>query len=248
MLELHGIEKEYAQGNNAFTALHNINLAVPTGECLAVVGKSGCGKTTLLNIIAGLTKPSRGTVMYNKKEISQPNRDIAVVFQHYGLFPWKTVRENLKLPLQLKHEKERYGEVENMLEKLELTEHADKYVCQLSGGQRQRVAIGRALLCRKKVLLMDEPFSALDPISRERLQNNMRKIFSQNNITAVVVTHNISEAVYLGDKIAVFSREGKEIRRVLENPVSGIAERQSEKYLSVKYQVEKIMAGENDVT
>ena len=247
MLELENIEKNYGQGKNLFRALRNINLKISTGECLAIVGKSGCGKTTLLNIMAGLTEPSSGVVRLEEREVHKPDPDIAVVFQQYGLFPWKTVRKNLMLPLQLKHQRNRYGEVDEMLERLELTEHADKYVCQLSGGQKQRVAIGRALLCGKKVLLMDEPFSALDPVSREHFQSGMKQLFQERGITAVVVTHSISEAIFLGDRIAVFSKKGKEIRRVVDNPASGTADKNSAGYATVKRQVEKLMAGENDV-
>ncbi len=247
MLELENIEMDYGQGKETFRALRNINLKVPTGECLAVVGKSGCGKTTLLNVMAGLIEPSRGIVRLEQREIHKPDPDIAVVFQQYGLFPWKTVRKNLALPLQLKHQRDRYGEVDEMLEKLELKEQADKYICQLSGGQRQRVAIGRALLCGKKVLLMDEPFSALDPLSREHLQESIKKLFREKQITSVVVTHSISEAIFLGDKIAVFSKKGKEISRVVDNPASGIADKNSAGYVTVKRQVEKLMTGENGV-
>ncbi len=247
MLELENVEKDYGQGNETFRVLRNINLKVPTGECLAIVGKSGCGKTTLLNIMAGLIEPSSGIVRLGRREIHKPNPDIAVVFQQYGLFPWKTVRKNLALPLQLKHQRNRYGEVDEMLEKLELTEQADKYICQLSGGQRQRVAIGRALLCGKKVLLMDEPFSALDPVSREQLQKSIKQLFQEKQITSVVVTHSISEAIFLGDKIAVFSKKEKEIRWVVDNPVSGNADKNSSGYATVKRQVEELMTGENDV-
>lgn len=244
MIELENIEKDYIRGTQRFQALRNINLKIHEGECLAVVGKSGCGKTTLLNIIAGLIEPSKGTVRLNEKEICKPEPDISIVFQQHSLFPWKTIRKNLMLPLQFRKEKNCSDQVDEMLAKLELTEQADSYVCQLSGGQKQRAAIGRALLCKKKILLLDEPFSAIDLHNREHLQNAMKTMFREKEITAVIVTHDVSEAVFLGDRIAVFSDQGKEIRKVVGNPAAGFPDRTSSCHLTVKRQIENLMTGD----
>lgn len=239
MLELKNIGMSYEQGREMIPVLRNINLEIDTGECLAVVGSSGCGKTTLLNIMAGLKRPTKGTVLYEQKPVNKPIQDMAMVFQGYGLFPWKTVRENMLLPLVLRHEKKRYKEADYMLEQLQLSEQADKYPCQLSGGQRQRVAIGRALLGEKKVVLMDEPFSALDPVIRSRLQKNVRELFRQKGITSVIVTHSVEEAVLMGDKIAVFAGGGREIPEVMTNCFQ--CRREQEEFARMQTQIKKLL-------
>ena len=219
MLELRNVSVSFKQDHESFSALRNINLKVENGECLAVVGGSGCGKTTLLTIMAGLNRPTEGEVLYNDTELEGSNNDIAVVFQNYGLFPWKTVRENILLPLKLKHQKSRYREADDIIDRLGLEEHADKFPCQLSGGQKQRVAIGRALLTGCRMILMDEPFSALDPRSKDRIRENIRRLLEEKHMTSVIVTHNVKEAVLFGDRIAVFANEGKVIREVIGNEV-----------------------------
>lgn len=248
MIELENIEKEYIQGTQRFQALRNINLKIKEGECLAVVGKSGCGKTTLLNLIAGLLEPGKGTIRINEKEVRRPEPDVSIVFQQHSLFPWKTIRKNLLLPLQFRRERDCSGQVDEMLAKLELTEQADSYVCQLSGGQIQRAAIGRALLCKKKILLLDEPFSAIDLHNREHLQNTLRTMFRKKEITSVIVTHDLSEAVFMGDRIAVFSDRGKEIRKVIDNPAAGFSDRTSSCHLTVKRQIEDLMTGDSNAS
>lgn len=219
MLELRDIGVKYMQGGAPVSVLENINLTVEKGECLAIVGSSGCGKTTLLNLIAGLKLPTKGTVLYKNTEVKNPVEEISVVFQNYGLFPWKTVRENILLPLTLRHKKNHSSEANHLIQQLGLAEHAEKYPCQLSGGQRQRVSIGRALLGDSEMILMDEPFSALDPMISETLRWNIRKLFWEKNMTSVIVTHSIKEAVLFGDKIAVFAKEGKQIAEVIDNPL-----------------------------
>ncbi len=217
MLELRNVGLEYIQGGSAVSVLENINFRIEKGECLAIVGSSGCGKTTLLNMIAGLRQPTRGNVFYKNSEVKNPIKEISVVFQNYGLFPWKTVRQNIILPLTLRHDKKHFSDADNLMCQLGLEEHTEKYPCQLSGGQRQRVSIARALLGKSEMILMDEPFSALDPMIREKIRKNIRKLFKERNITSVIVTHSVKEAVLFGDKIAVFAKEGKQISEIIDN-------------------------------
>ncbi len=224
MLEVKNLSMHYGQGSESMAALKNINFIVEDGGCVSVVGSSGCGKTTLLNIISGILSPTSGEVIYNGSPITGKNDDIAVVFQNYGLFPWKTVKKNILLPLQLKHMKERYSRADQVMEDLGLAQHSNQYPSQLSGGQKQRVAIARALLCDPKLILLDEPFSALDPMMREALSANLRQYFIEKKMTAVIVTHSVKEAVFFGDQILVFSSEGGEITSLMRNQAVGMTE------------------------
>ncbi len=217
MLQLKDITMVYKENRQEFCALKNINLNVETGHCLAVLGKSGCGKSTLLNIMAGLKRPSGGSVIYQGREMKKPAPDISMIFQNYGLFPWKTVKENLLLPLKLKRQKPDKEMFDELVERLGLENQLKKYPVQLSGGQKQRVAIGRAILSETRLLLMDEPFSALDPGTREDVQVHLKSLLAEKNMTTVLVTHNIDEAISWGDEIAIFDRNGGTIAGILDN-------------------------------
>lgn len=241
MLEVKNISMNYSQGSESVIALKDINFRIEDGGCVSVVGSSGCGKTTLLNVISGILSPTSGEVIYNGSPISGKNDDIAVVFQNYGLFPWKTVRKNILLPLQLKHQKESYARADRVMEELGLTQVRNHYPSQLSGGQKQRVAIARALLCNPKLILLDEPFSALDPMMREELSTNMRRYFKRKKMTAVIVTHSVREAVFFGDQILVFSSEGGEITSVMKNQAAGMIG--TDQVMEMQQCVRKAMAG-----
>ena len=203
--------------------LDHINLKIEQGERWAVIGPSGCGKSSMLHLLAGLQKPVSGDVLYQNQSLQKPHGEISVILQEYGLFPWKTVEQNVALPLvlQKKSKVEIKQRTAELLKQLQLEEHAKKFPAQLSGGQRQRIAIARALIAQPKVLLMDEPFSALDALTRETMQNIVLELCEQQNLTLVMVTHNIEEAIFLGQKIAVFSDNSGKLRRVVENAHSG---------------------------
>ena len=215
MLTIENVFLTYNQALGSQTeALQDINLNLASGERWVIIGPSGCGKSSLLLLMAGLLKPSEGVISLEGEIVKGPRPEVALILQDYGLFPWKTVLENAMLGLTLKgvptvHRKEK---VLASLESLGLLEHIDKYPAQLSGGQRQRVAISRALALEPRYLLMDEPFSALDALTREQLQNMLLELWQKLAFTMVLVTHNIEEAVFLGEKIAVFS-PGPEIGR-----------------------------------
>ncbi|MCX8021192.1 MAG: ATP-binding cassette domain-containing protein [Syntrophorhabdaceae bacterium] len=201
--------------------LEGINLQVGIGDSLAIVGPSGCGKTTLLLMIAGLIKPTKGLIELEGAPLNGPDRRIALVLQHYGLFPWKTVGQNMMLGVKLQNIQVTEDEIEEMKKDLGIEGLDHFYPGQLSGGQRQRVAIARAILLKPLLLLLDEPFAAIDTITRERLQNGLLRVFNQRRFGFIIVTHNIEEAVFLGKKIMVLNHYGTGEILMMDNPEMG---------------------------
>lgn len=196
--------------------LKGLDLEIVRGECLAVLGESGSGKTTLLKLLCGLLAPSEGSILFEGAPLRGPRGDIALIFQNYGLFPWKSVRENILLPARLRGEaKKEEKRLEDLLEYLGLKDHAHRFPAELSGGQRQRTALGRAVMSRASLLLMDEPFSALDLRNRARLQTFMKQFLEDTGMTSVIVTHSIEEALRMGDRVAVFDADQGRIREIL---------------------------------
>ena len=194
MLEAENVVLRYARPDGGQQiVLDHVNLTIEQGERWAVIGPSGCGKSSLLHLLAGLAQPNSGEVVYQGQQLKKPHPEISVILQEYGLFPWKTVAQNVALPLllQKRQKKEIKERTNDLLQMLQLGEHAKKYPAQLSGGQRQRIAIARALIAQPKVLLMDEPFSALDALTRENLQNTVLDLCEQQQLTLVIVTHSI---------------------------------------------------------
>lgn len=202
-----------------FVALDDVDLVIEPGEFLALVGPSGCGKSTVLDLISGLTTPSSGTVLADGSAITKPGLDRSVVFQQYTLLPWRTASGNVELALEAKggmtraQRRERASEV---LELVGLTEFANRYPHELSGGMKQRVAIARSLSHGPEVLLMDEPFGALDAQTRERLQEELVQIWQRTGTTVVFITHDIEEAVFLGQRVAVMSARPGRIRALVD--------------------------------
>jgi NitT/TauT family transport system ATP-binding protein len=199
-------------------ALDDINLEIAEKEFVAIVGPSGCGKTTCLRIVAGFEKPTSGTVSVNGKPVSGPGPDRAVVFQHFALFPWKTVRENIDLGLRNKNlVKEKRDElIADALNLMNLESHADAFPHQLSGGMQQRVAIARAYVLDPEVLLMDEPFGALDAQTRVVMQEELVRLARVNPRTVLFITHSVEEAVYLADRVAVMTRRPGRIKEMID--------------------------------
>ncbi|TDO94870.1 NitT/TauT family transport system ATP-binding protein [Halanaerobium saccharolyticum] len=223
--------------------LKNINLEVKKGESLAVIGPSGCGKTTLLYLLAGLEQADRGTIKINSQLLTGIRDRSGVILQDYGLFPWKTVYNNLALGLKIRGAvgREIKAKVNSALKRLKISELKDKYPAELSGGQKQRVAVGRALVLAPDLLLMDEPFSALDALTREEMQNLILEIHARESFTYVLVTHDIAEAAFLGHKIAVI-KEGK-IAAVLENPHFGEKDlREKEEFFELQKKLRNLMS------
>jgi NitT/TauT family transport system ATP-binding protein len=209
-----------------------------TGDAWAVIGPSGCGKSTLLYLIAGLRQPSAGRVLVGGYPVPRPRASTGLILQDYGLLPWATVRDNAALVMRLgRFYRDKVGpdegprpyprhditpeQVDGWLDRLGIGELRDKYPIQISGGQRQRAAIARSLLQQPNLLLMDEPFSSLDALTREDLQQLTLDLRQETGLTTIVVTHNIEEAVFLGQRILVLGRAPNTIARVIENPGAG---------------------------
>lgn len=196
--------------NTGTVALNQLNLSIKEGEFISFLGPSGCGKSTALRMVAGLGEPTKGKVEVfgqNPKDIIQNSNDIAYVFQEANLLPWRTVLDNVLLPLELRgsDKKKRKENAIKVLEMVGLKDHLTSYPRELSGGMKMRVSIARALAAKPKMLLMDEPFAALDEMTRQTLQIDLLKIWEKENMTILFVTHNVYEAVYLSSKIAVMS-------------------------------------------
>jgi NitT/TauT family transport system ATP-binding protein len=213
-LELRNVTKGFEGNNgaNSVTALENINLNIEEGQFVCFVGPSGCGKTTLLNILAGLDKPTSGEVILNGQPVRETGPDRIMVFQENALFPWLKVIDNVEFGLKMAGvEKDKRHEIAmHFLDMMQLKKFAEAFTYQLSGGMKQRVAIARALVTDPEVLLMDEPFAALDSQTRDLLMVELQLIWARTRKTIVFVTHNIAESVCLGDKVMIFtSRPGK---------------------------------------
>jgi NitT/TauT family transport system ATP-binding protein len=206
-VQVQGVSKTFATSRKTVEALQPIDLEVATGEFVCFLGPSGCGKSTLLNIIAGLEKASSGTVWANGKEVKGPGTDRIMLFQEAALFPWLDVQHNVEFGLQqIGIPAQKRKEIaQKFIELVHLKGFERSYVHELSGGMRQRAAIARALAIDPKVLLMDEPFGALDALTRDRLHAEVETIWSQTHKTILFVTHNVREAVALGDRVMVFA-------------------------------------------
>jgi NitT/TauT family transport system ATP-binding protein len=198
--------------------LDNVQLAVGTGEIVAVVGRSGCGKSTLLHLLAGFAKPSRGGVWLGDRPVTKPSPSCVLMFQEPSLYPWMTVAENIELGPKFSGRGEDVrAELSQLLRLVQLEEYADTNVQRLSGGQQQRVAFARALAARPQVLLLDEPFSGLDPLTRTSLQQDVRQVTRRLGLTLMIVTHDFDEAVAMADRVLVLA--GRPARIISEIPV-----------------------------
>jgi NitT/TauT family transport system ATP-binding protein len=224
-LVVDGVSKTFSSRSGKVLALDNVSLEVAEGEFVCLVGPSGCGKSTLLNLIAGLDKPDKGRVLSDGKPVTGTGRERMVMFQEHALFPWLDVMGNLMFSLKLKPgltDNERKDVARYYLKLVGLERFIHANIHELSGGMKQRVALARALAPNPRVLLMDEPFAALDAMTREQLYEDMQKIWAARRKTIVFVTHNVREAACLGDRVVLFSahpgRVREEFRVDLERP------------------------------
>ena len=206
-LTVRGVTKRFAVGDDEVEALAPVDLTIPQGEFVCLIGASGCGKSTLLRIIAGFEEPSTGEASIDGKAITGPGSDRGMVFQDYALFPWMTVRQNISFgPRQRRLPREEIDKTtDEFVRMVGLSRFADRYPSQLSGGMKQRVAIARVLANNANILLMDEPFGALDALTREQLQNELLQIWKRTGVTTIFVTHSVEEAVLLADRVLVMS-------------------------------------------
>lgn len=206
-VEVKNVSKTFHGQGKDVTALRDINLEIPAGQFVCLLGPSGCGKSTLLNAIAGFSPPTTGEIKVGGKLVTHPGPDRGMVFQEYALFPWMTVEDNISFGLRLKKttESEIQKTVDRLLATLKLTEFRDRFPKDLSGGMRQRVAIARVLALDPPIMLMDEPFGALDALTRRSLQDEILKIWQENKKTVIFVTHSMEESIYLADRIVVMT-------------------------------------------
>lgn len=206
-INIKDISQNYNNQKTNVLALENINLDVKKGEFICIVGPSGCGKSTLLNMIAGLISPTKGKILVNNSEITSPDPNRILMFQESALFPWLTVIENVEFGLKMRNidEKKRRSVALEHLKLVHLSKFKDSYVHELSGGMKQRVALARALATDPDILLMDEPFAALDAQTRDNFHIELQQIWSKTKKTIIFVTHNVSEAVCLGDRVIVMT-------------------------------------------
>jgi nitrate ABC transporter ATP-binding subunit len=206
-LTISDVTKTFQIGNDQVQALRSVNLNIDKGEFVCLIGASGCGKSTLLRIIAGFEQPSSGQISLYENAITGPGSDRGMVFQDYALFPWMTVRENISFgPRQKGLAKKYVNEItDEYLNMVGLAKFADRYPMQLSGGMKQRVAIARVLANECELLLMDEPFGALDALTRESLQQELLEIWARTHVTVIFVTHSVEEAVVLSDRVVVMT-------------------------------------------
>lgn len=211
MLEIQHLQKTYSGAEGP--ALADFDLTIADGEFVTLIGPSGCGKTTALRIMAGLLEPSGGDVLFNGVSALAPSRDKAMVFQQFNLFPWRTAQANVAYGLEMQGmgKRERMAVAAQFLELVGLADRAKHYPSQLSGGQCQRVGLARALAIQPKLMLMDEPFGALDALTREHLQALLQKICAERNLSVVFVTHSIDEAIFLSDRMVVMGVPGRVI-------------------------------------
>jgi NitT/TauT family transport system ATP-binding protein len=246
---LEALGKRFGEGPTAVQALTGIDLTVGAGEFVALIGPSGCGKSTLLRIVANLIEPTEGSVLVNGKPARRArlDQDYGIAFQQAGLLEWRTVQGNVELPLGLHGvgREERRSQALELLELVGLTEFAGHRPSQLSGGMQQRVAIARALARRPALLLMDEPFGALDEMTRERMQSELIRICAETSAAVVFVTHSIPEAVFLSQRVVVMSPRPGRITEIVDVPLAVRDEdtREAEDFFSAITDVREALRG-----
>ncbi len=223
MLEIKDLSVTYQSSDESYTALQNINLSLPSGGTCAIIGPSGCGKSTLLKVLAGIITDYEGKVLFDGNPILPSKQKIGFIPQNYGLLPWKNVYENICLGVKLKNRqlKVNKSSVEFMMRQLGIDGLEKRYPGELSGGQQQRVSLARSFLLKPDLLLMDEPFSALDAITREEIQDVFLEVWKRQAISTILVTHYVEEAVYLGQKIIILSSHLGQVSKIIDNPLFG---------------------------
>ena len=257
LIEIKDLSLTYQSDKSSFDALNDINLQIEKGEFVCLIGPSGCGKSTLLGVLEGLLEPTRGQVFINDKEIHGPGSDRAVVFQNYSLFPWMTARKNVAFAIiESKRGTEKvkktdaYKIADEYLERVGLIEYKNKLPGELSGGMQQRVAIARALACNPEILLMDEPFGAIDAKTRDVLQQLLLRLWAEDKEkkTIVFVTHDLEEAIFLADKIVFMEPKGiKNIIDVrIERPRLKEKMLSNDRYRSLRSRLVKMFSNEDE--
>lgn len=238
-LLIQNVSKTYQLDDASLNVLKGIDLKIKPGEFLSIVGASGCGKSTLLRLIAGLDTSYTGSIVYQGKAITGTDLSRGIVFQEHRLFPWLTVEENIALAFTATNvsKEERQQRVAKQISTVGLNGFEKAYPHQISGGMSQRVAIARALVLKPKLLLLDEPFGALDALTRLKLQQELQRLWEQEGLTTILVTHDVEEAVFLGDRIVVMESHPGRIRRIVPVPLARPRDRSSYLFQNIKADV-----------
>ena len=243
-LVIQGLNKHFDNSDKA--TLNEIDLEIESGEFVCIVGASGCGKSTLLNLVAGLEKPTGGKILLDGKEVTGPGADRTVMFQEHGLFPWLNVIENVKFGMKLagvpKDEQEQ--KAMHYLKMVHLEDYKDYPIHQISGGMRQRTALARALTMDSKVLLMDEPFSALDKQTSNRLREELQRIWMETKKTILFITHSVEEAVYLGDRVVALSPDTGRIASIIGIDIERPRHVYSPEFVELRHKIMEQVRGE----
>ena len=235
----------YVSGRGNVEALHDLSLDLSEGGIYAVIGPSGCGKSTLLHVLGGITTDYQGEVSINGQKPNPKKQSIGLIPQNYGLLPWKRVKDNIYLSSRIKRLPEDTGYNEEIIRTLELTDLLERYPNELSGGQRQRVAIARSFIQKPELLLMDEPFSALDTLTAEKCRNLFIEIWKRHKVTTLFITHNLEEAVQIGKHIIILGKAPGSLVETVENPLMQPgAERTSEACLRQAGQIRQLIKQE----
>jgi NitT/TauT family transport system ATP-binding protein len=250
-IDIRDVSLTYGEGADARRVLAGINLQVRAGEFLSIIGPSGCGKTTLLRLIAGLVLPTVGSIVSDGEEVRKPSKERAIVFQDYGkaLLPWRKVWSNVALPLEDGEGSSRdlRARAVELLKVMRLDTVADQYPDQLSGGMQQRVQIARSLAQNPKVWLMDEPFGALDAITRQQLQDEVARLAAERGMTVVFITHDLEEAIYLGDRVVVLGvNPGRVVEEIVVNlprPRNQLTTREHPTFLAHRHHLFGLLQG-----
>ncbi len=246
ILEVKNLCKDYKTAKGSVTALKNVNFKTHRREFVCVIGPSGCGKSTLIRILAGLESHTSGDVLLDGNPVTGPGRDRGMVFQGYTLFPWLTVKKNVMFGLEMNNmsETQAASEAALWLDMIGLEKFANSYPHELSGGMKQRVAIARALVNQPRILLMDEPFGALDAQSRSKMQSHLLEIWRNVDITVLFITHDLDEAIFLADRILVLKAHPGEVQELIEVPVPrprGAMQFNSPEFLATKARLDELI-------
>ncbi|MDE6433793.1 MAG: ABC transporter ATP-binding protein [Lachnospiraceae bacterium] len=243
-LEIKNVSMHFSNNENA--TLNDFNLCVEPGEFVCIVGASGCGKSTLLNLVAGLIRPTGGQILLDGKEITGPGADRTVMFQEHGLYPWLNVIDNVKFGMKLAgvSKEEQEEKAVHYLKMVNLLEYRDYPIHQISGGMRQRTALARALTMDSSVLLMDEPFSALDKQTSNKLREELQRIWMETRQTILFITHSVEEAVYLGDRVVVLSPDSSKMAHIVKIGLERPRQIYSPEFVKLRHQILEEIRGE----
>ena len=238
-IEIKDVTRTYPLRGQTFTALSQVDLAIERGEFICLLGPSGCGKSTLLNMLAGFDRPTTGSLTIDGQPVTAPTIKYVTIFQNYGLLPWRTVEHNVELGLESlgRPAAERRAIAEKYLELVGLSNFRDRHPAELSGGMQQRVAIARALAVDPEILFMDEPFAALDALTRMKLQDEISAICREQHKTIIFVTHDIDEAIVLADRIVIMTPNPGHIKSIINVDLHGRRDRTSPDFLHIRDKV-----------